>query len=76
MINYLVYNYSILNFYTQRKMKNIFVEICELFHGNTNSKKIIQAYDFKIFIRVRLKAVYLKNGTWLQPKTFQSLIRH
>ena len=36
-------------------------------------KKIIQAYDFKIFIRVRLKAVYLKNGTWLQPKTIQSL---
>ena len=46
-----------LNFYIQRKIKNIFVEICELFHGNTNSKKkIIQAYDFKIFIRVRLKA--------------------
>ena len=39
-------------------------------------KKIIQAYDFKIFIRVRLKAVYLKNGTWLQPKIFQSLIRY
>ena len=32
-------------------------------------KKIIQAYDFKIFIRLRLKAVYLKNGTWLQRKT-------
>ena len=54
----------------------MFVEICELFLGNTNSKKNIQAYDFEIFIRVRLKAVYLKNGTWLQPKTFQSLIRH
>ena len=37
-------------------------------------KKVIQAYDFKIFICVRVKAVYLKNGTWLQPKTFQSLI--
>ena len=24
-------------------------------------KKIFQAHDFKIFIRVRLKAVYLKN---------------
>ena len=32
-------------------------------------KKIIQAYDFKIFICVRVKAVYLENGTWLQPKT-------
>ena len=31
-------------------------------------KKIIQAYDFKIFICVRVKAVYLKNGTWLQLK--------
>ena len=50
------------------------VVIYELFHGNTNSKKIIQAYNFKIFIRARLKAVYLKNGTWLQLKTFQSLI--
>ena len=34
-------------------------------------KKTIQAYDFKIFIRVRLKAVYLKKGPGLQLKTFQ-----
>ena len=37
-----------LNFYIQRKIKNIFVEICELFHGNTNSKK-------KLFKRMILK---------------------
>ena len=76
MINYLVWIYHILNFYILRKIKNILVENCEIFHGNTNSKKIIQAYDFKIFIRVRLQVVHLKNGTWLQPKTFQLLIRH
>ena len=29
--------YSILNFYIQRKIKCIFIEICELFHGNTSS---------------------------------------
>ena len=76
MINYVVQNYSILHFYIQRKIKNIFVVVRGLFHGNTNSKEIIQAYDFKIFIRLRLKAVCLKNGTWLLPKTNQSLIRH
>ena len=54
---------------------NILVVVRGLFHGNTNSKKIIQEYEFKIFIRLRLKAVYLKNGTWSQPKTIQSLIR-
>ena len=52
------------------------VVICGLFNGNSNGKKIIQTYDFEIFIRVQLKAIYLKNGTWLQPKTIQSLIRH
>ena len=45
------------------KRKNVLVLICELFNGNTNCKKIIQAYDSKTFIRARLKAVYLKNGT-------------
>ena len=59
-----------------KKDKNILVVTCGLFNGNANSKKIIQAYDFPIFICVWLKAVYLKNGTWLQPKTFQSLIGH
>ena len=38
-------------------------------------KKIIQAYDFKIFIYVRVKAVDLKNGTWLQPKGPVTLVR-
>ena len=42
-------------------IKNIFVVICGLFGGNTNSKKNIQAHDFKIFIHVRLKVVYLKK---------------
>ena len=39
-------------------------------------KEITQAYDFELFFRVRLKAEYLKNGTWLQPKTFQPLSKH
>ena len=63
-------------FLYSKQIKNILVEICEIFHGYTNSKQIIQAYDFKIFIRIWVKAVYLKNGNWLQPRTFQSLIRH
>ena len=37
-----------MNFYIHRKIKNILVEICELFHGNTNSKK-------KLFKRMILK---------------------
>ena len=39
MINYLAKIYHILDFYVQREIENIFVEICELFHGNTISKK-------------------------------------
>ena len=37
--------------------------ICDYLTATLIVKKIIQAYDFKIFIGVRLKAVYLKNGT-------------
>ena len=42
-------NLSCFEFLYSKKNKNILVEICEIFHGNTNSKQIIQAYDFKIF---------------------------
>ena len=48
MINYLVYNYSILNFYIQRKIKISLLKFVNYFTATLIVKKIIQAFDRQV----------------------------